>query len=57
VKWLNDFFGRPDTEAEEREEDERAIKELRTAGRRVGVRTERIIEAYERAEARRRKKA
>lgn len=56
MKWLDTLLGRTHSEKEERAKDQESLKELRSSFKRVGVRTDRLIEAYARAEAQRRKR-
>jgi len=56
VKWLDVLLGRPDSDSEERAKDEQALKELRHSFKRVGDRTERLIDAYARADAQRKRR-
>lgn len=55
MKWLDALLGRQSTEREERAKDQKALGDLRTSFKTVGARTDRLIDAYERAEALRRK--
>lgn len=56
MKLLDRLMGRPDSESQEREKDKQALTELRSSFKRVGVRTDRLIDAYAKAEARRLRK-
>jgi hypothetical protein len=56
VRWFNRLLGRPDSEREERAKDEQSLRELRSSFKNVGARTDRLIDAYTRAEARRKKR-
>lgn len=58
MKWLDTLLGRSQSQAEneERAKDKQSLRELRLSQKRVGVRTDRLIEAYTRAEAQRRKR-
>jgi hypothetical protein len=56
VKWLDRLLGRDATNGKERAEDERALRELRHSFKRVGNRTDRLIDAYARADAQRKRR-
>jgi hypothetical protein len=54
MNWIDRLLGRSESESQELEEDKRALRNLKDSFKRVRVRTDRLVDDYERADRARR---